>query len=52
MLIRIRISIFGADTDPEWHQNDADPHADPTPNFKEIRKQGEKNLFFFSHQWQ
>jgi hypothetical protein len=23
---------FGADpdTDPDWHQNDADPHADPT----------------------
>jgi hypothetical protein len=21
------------DTYPDWHQNDADPHADPTPRF-------------------
>ncbi len=27
ILIWIRISNFGADTDPEWHQNDADPHV-------------------------
>jgi hypothetical protein len=22
-----------ADPDPDWHQNNADPHADPIPNF-------------------
>jgi hypothetical protein len=24
------------DSDPDWHENDADPHADPTPNFTHV----------------
>jgi hypothetical protein len=29
---------FDADPnpDPEWQQNDADPHADPTPSFTHV----------------
>ncbi len=26
------------DPDPDWHQYDADPHADPTPSFKHVGK--------------
>jgi hypothetical protein len=29
MPIQVRIRI----TDPDWHQDDGDPHADPTPSF-------------------
>jgi hypothetical protein len=29
----IRILYFDADPDPEWHQNDADPHTDPSPSY-------------------
>jgi hypothetical protein len=25
---------FDTDPGPDWHHNDADPHADPTPSFK------------------
>ncbi len=25
-------------SDPDWHQNDADPHADPTPCFTHVEK--------------
>jgi hypothetical protein len=39
---------FGADMYPEWHQKDADPHADPTPNFCSYWKIGEKNLLLFT----
>jgi hypothetical protein len=27
-----------ADPDTDWHQNDADPHADPTPSFTHVGK--------------
>jgi hypothetical protein len=27
-----------ADPDPEWHQNDPHPHADPTPRFTHMLK--------------
>ncbi len=27
-----------ADPDPDWHQYNADPHADPTPSFTHVRK--------------
>ncbi len=49
MSIRIRISIFGADTDPEWHQHDADPH-EKTNYF--CSQQCQFTMFFFTHQWQ
>ncbi len=31
---------FDADPDPDpyWHQNNADPHADPTPSFTHVAK--------------
>jgi hypothetical protein len=31
---------FDADLypDPNWHQNDADPHAEPTPSFIQVGK--------------
>jgi hypothetical protein len=31
---------FGADPDPDWHQNDDDPHTDPTQRFTHVGKQG------------
>jgi hypothetical protein len=30
------------DPDQDWHQNDADPHANPTPCFTHV----EKSIFF------
>ncbi len=40
---------FDADPDPEqepdWHQNDADPNADPTQSFTYVGKWG-KNFYF------
>ncbi len=38
MPIRIRISIFDVDPDldPELHQNNADPHVDPTPSLTHV----------------
>jgi hypothetical protein len=41
ILMTIRIRLFDAvdpDPDPDWHQNDADPHADPTPSFTHVGK--------------
>lgn len=29
---------FDAGPDPDWHQNDAKPHADPTPTFTHVGK--------------
>jgi hypothetical protein len=29
---------FNADPGPDWHQNDADPHTDPTPSFTHVGK--------------
>ncbi len=26
------------DADPDWHQNNADPHADPTKSFTHVGK--------------
>jgi hypothetical protein len=39
---------FDADPnpDPEFHQNDADPRADPTPRLQMLEHQ---NFFTFSH---
>ncbi len=31
------------DADPDWHQNDADPHADPTLSFTHV---GKSDYFF------
>jgi hypothetical protein len=31
--------------DPDWHQNNADPHTDPTPGFTLVGK-SEKSGFF------
>jgi hypothetical protein len=36
----------GPDPDPNWHQNDADPHADPTPSFTHVEK-SEYLLIYF-----
>jgi hypothetical protein len=27
-----------SDPDPDWHQNNADPRADPTPSFTHVEK--------------
>jgi hypothetical protein len=35
------------DPDPDWHQNNADPHADPTVSFTHVGKQ-KKNVYFLS----
>jgi hypothetical protein len=35
--------------DPDWHQNDADPHADPTGSFARVGKKGEKITFMHSN---
>ncbi len=45
---------FHVDTDPDpdtnWHQNDADPRADPTPSFTYGMLEKENlNFFTFSH---
>ncbi len=37
----------GADPDPDWHQNDADSHADPNPSFTHVGKSD--FYFYFSH---
>jgi hypothetical protein len=41
---------FGADPfpdpDSDWHQNDADPHADPTPSFTHAGKWDKMLLLF------
>ncbi len=46
---------FGAhpDTDPDWHQNDADPHADPTASYALENRKAKQCQFImlFSHQW-
>jgi hypothetical protein len=34
------------DPDPDWHQNDADPHADPTPSFTPIEDIRGSSLLF------
>jgi hypothetical protein len=36
------------DLDPDWHQNNADPHADPTPSFAHVGKLGKILLFLFT----
>ncbi len=38
---------FHSDADPDWHKNDADPHADPIPSF--ILLENLKFCFTFSH---
>jgi hypothetical protein len=35
------------DPDPDWHQNDADPHVDLTPSFTQVGNKG-KNLLLFA----
>ncbi len=37
---------FGSD--PDWHQNDADPHADPTSSYTHVRKSVLKKKFSHS----
>jgi hypothetical protein len=46
--IRIRDPNFLVDTDPDpdWHQNDADPHADPNLSFTHV---GKYEFLTFSH---
>jgi hypothetical protein len=34
------------DPDPDWHQSDADPHADPTTSFNYV---GKSDFFTFGH---
>jgi hypothetical protein len=38
--VQIRISVLMPipDPDPDCHQNDADPHADPTISFTHVEK--------------
>jgi hypothetical protein len=36
------------DQDPDWHQNNADPHAVPTPCFTDVRK---FDFFYFWSQY-
>jgi hypothetical protein len=47
--IRIRISLLMPiqirNPHPDWNQNDADPHADPTPSFTSLRK---SEYFFYT----
>ncbi len=31
--------------DPDWHENNAGPHADPTPIFKHV---GKSEFYFYS----
>jgi hypothetical protein len=33
-----------ADQDLDWHENNVNPHGDPTPSFKHVRK---SELFYF-----
>jgi hypothetical protein len=41
---------FDAGPDPDCHQNDADPYADPKPSFTRIRKYKiERENFSFIH---
>jgi hypothetical protein len=40
--------------DPDWHQNDADPHADPTPSLINVGKSYfflllPVSMFYLSH---
>ncbi len=58
MLIRIRIrlailmSIQIWVCIPDWHQNNADPNADPSQSFAHFGKLGLKVFYFYSQQWQ
>ncbi len=36
--------LVDLDPDPDWHQNDASPHADPTPSFTHV---GKSFIFYF-----
>jgi hypothetical protein len=36
---------FDGDPDPDWQQNNTDPHAEPTPRFTHVGKLG--NIFFY-----
>ncbi len=40
---------FHYDFDPDWHQNDADPHADPTVSFTRVGKYWGKITFIHSN---
>ncbi len=55
-----KVYFDGDPADPDWHQNDADLHADPTPTFTHVGKSKKINffgtampftMFFLSHQW-
>ncbi len=35
------------DPHPDWHQNDANPHADSTPSFTIILRNASLQSFFF-----
>jgi hypothetical protein len=37
--------IADPDPDPNWHQNDADPRADPSPNFTHVGKSNFLKIF-------
>ncbi len=38
--------FFDAEPDPDWHQNNADPHGDPTPGFTQVGQWCNIFLFF------
>ncbi len=54
--IRIRLAIFISIQNwvciPDWHQNNADPNADPSPSFAHFGKLGLYCFYFYSQQWQ
>jgi hypothetical protein len=38
--------LFHPDPKPDWHQNDVDPHADPTPT-RSFPHGGKSDIFYY-----